>query len=233
MNTPKAKSFLYRLWKEWRMTLALIVLVVLPVKSSLAEFNWVPTGSMKPTILEGDFLLVNKLAYDLRMPYTRQRLATWSNPQRGDIAICFSPADGKRLVKRVIGLPGDTLEMHDNQLMINGSPVSLTPISSKPFADAVDSETSYCVFAMEDLGTISHPVMTTPQRWARRHFESITIPEDRYFVMGDNRDNSMDSRSFGFVSRDRFAGKAVGIVGSIDITDRFQPRLKRFMTPLQ
>ena len=82
----------------------------------MADLNWVPTGSMNPTILEGDCLLVNKAAYDLRVPLTFQRVARWAEPERGDIVICFSPTDGTRLVKRVIGLPGDTLELRDNDL---------------------------------------------------------------------------------------------------------------------
>jgi len=113
MKTEKIRKFVQRLWKEWRITVLFIVFVVIPVKSSLADWNWVPTGSMNPTILEGDLIYVNKVAYDLRFPLTDYRLARWSDPERGDIVICFSPEDGTRLVKRVVGLPGETVEMRN------------------------------------------------------------------------------------------------------------------------
>jgi signal peptidase I len=106
MKRHKAIQFIYRIWKEWWKTAAIIVFVIIPLKSSIADWNWVPSGSMNPTILEGDLIYVDKLAYDLRFPLTFNRLAEWSKPQRGDIVVCFSPDDGTRLVKRVIGLPG-------------------------------------------------------------------------------------------------------------------------------
>ncbi len=132
MKAEKTKKLVHRLWKEWRITFLFIVLVVIPVKSSLADWNWVPTGSMNPTILEGDLIYVNKMAYDLRVPLTLHRLAEWSDPERGDIVICFSPDDGTRLVKRVIGRPGETVEMRDNTLFLNatsGPESSTLPLS--------------------------------------------------------------------------------------------------------
>src|SRR5262245_13276000 len=111
MKTPSRLRRASRyLWQEWIKPLAVVAAVVLPFKSAIADWNWVPSGSMKPTILEGDLVLVNKLAYDLKVPFTLWRLAAWDNPSRGDIVVLFSPHDGKRLVKRVIALPGDTLE---------------------------------------------------------------------------------------------------------------------------
>ena len=86
----------------------------------MADWNDVPTGSMKPTILEGDRVFVNKLAYDLKVPFTTWHITEWSNPHCGDIVVFFSPKDGKRLVKRVIGLPGDTVELQNERLVING-----------------------------------------------------------------------------------------------------------------
>jgi signal peptidase I len=112
------------------MTIFFIVFVLIPVKSSLADWNWVPTGSMSPTILEGDLVYVDKIAYDLRIPLTFCRLAEWSDPERGDLVICFSPEDQTRLVKRVIALPGDTIEMRRNVLCINDRLVTYTKIDS-------------------------------------------------------------------------------------------------------
>src|SRR5437763_6989365 len=98
---------------EIRVFLAML-LVVSSLRSALADWNDVPTGSMKPTIQEGDRVVVNKLAYDLKFPFTTYELAKWGNPQRGDIVVLFSPLDGVRLVKRVIALPGDHVELRDN-----------------------------------------------------------------------------------------------------------------------
>src|SRR3954466_5145591 len=101
------------LWREWLKPALLIAAIVLPLKSAVADWNWVPSGSMKPTILEGDLVFVNKLAYGLKVPFTLQRLAEWDNPARGDIVVFFSPHDGMRLVKRVVAVPGDTIELRN------------------------------------------------------------------------------------------------------------------------
>lgn len=233
MKKQKVTRFIYRLWKEWRITIFFIVFVVVPVKSSLADWNWVPTGSMNPTILEGDLVYVNKIAYDLRVPLTLYRLAKWSGPKRGDIVICFSPDDGTRLVKRVTGLPGDTIEMKNNILFLNGEPVRYTKIDSKYTEHLSANLKEKCILAMEDLDGFAHPVMSIPSITALRTFGPITVPQDNYFVMGDNRDNSKDSRFFGFVERKLIVGKAKGVIGSFDITDKYQPRFKRFFASLK
>ncbi|MBP8305038.1 MAG: signal peptidase I [Phycisphaerae bacterium] len=187
---------------------------------------------MNPTILEGDLVFVNKAAYDLRVPFTLHRLAAWSAPQRGDIVICFSPDDGTRLVKRVVGLPGDEVSMVHNQLFINGQPAAQTPADPDLLKDLNRQIRDVSTVAMEQLGQVNHPVLAWPGRPALRSFGPVVVPEGRYFVMGDNRDNSRDSRFFGFVPRKAIVGKAVGVAGSLDITDRFQPRFGRFLSPL-
>ena len=233
MKAEKIKKLAHRLWKEWRITFLFIVLVVIPVKSSLADWNWVPTGSMNPTILEGDLIYVNKMAYDLRVPLTLHRLAKWSDPERGDIVICFSPDDGTRLVKRVIGQPGDTVEMRDNTLFLNAQPVGYTRIDPE-YAEQLPAKVKgRCVLAMEDLDGTAHAVMSVPSVAAMRNFGPVAVPQDSYFVMGDNRDNSRDSRYFGFVERESIVGKAKGVIGSFDITDKYQPRFKRFFSSLR
>src|SRR5215813_9061460 len=110
-------------WKKEIRPLLILTLVIFSIRSSLADWNDVPTGSMKPTIVEGDRVFVNKLAYDLKVPFTTWHLAQWDNPHRGDVVVFYSPHDGQRLVKRVIGLPGDTIELRQNGLVINGQPV--------------------------------------------------------------------------------------------------------------
>lgn len=187
---------------------------------------------MNPTILEGDLLFVNKTAYDLRVPFTLHRLAQWSDPQRGDIVICFSPDDGTRLVKRVVGLPGDHISMVHNQLFINGRPALQTPGDPDLLADLNRRIRPHSTVAMEQLGQVTHPVMAIPSLPSRRSFDPVTVPEGQFFLLGDNRDNSKDSRFFGFVPRRAIVGRAVGVVGSFDFTDKFLPRLKRFFSPL-
>lgn len=233
MKTDKIKRVAQKLWREWRATFLFIVFVIIPVKSSLADWNWVPTGSMNPTILEGDLIYVDKVAYDLRFPLTSYRLAKWSDPERGDIVVCFSPDDGTRLVKRVVGLPGDTIEMRDNVLLLNGEPVDyerMDPKYAKPLPDKIRSR---CVLAMEDLGGYIHAVMSVPSVAAVRNFGPLTVPQGSYFVMGDNRDNSRDSRFFGFVDRESIVGQAKAVIGSFDITDKYQPRFGRFLATLK
>jgi signal peptidase I len=233
MKIQKVTKFIYKLWKEWRMTIIFLVLVVIPVKSSLADWNWVPTGSMNPTILEGDLIYVDKIAYDLRFPLTFHRLAKWSDPQRGDIVVCFSPDDKTRLVKRIIGRPGDIIELKNNTLFINGELVVYTRIDAKYTEYLPGKLKRKCKLAMEDLNGFTHAVMSTPSIAAVRNFGPITVPQDSYFVMGDNRDNSRDSRYFGFVERKSIIGKAKGIISSFDITDKYQPRFKRFFSSLK
>src|SRR5271170_4889031 len=109
------KRGLLKAWHEYRGFAAFIVLMLV-FRSALADWNSVPTGSMKPTILEGDRIFVNKLAYDLKVPFTTWHLAEWANPKRGDIVVFYSPEDGTRLVKRVVGLPGDVVELRNEQL---------------------------------------------------------------------------------------------------------------------
>lgn len=187
---------------------------------------------MKPTIVEGDRIFVNKLAYDLKIPYTTVHIAEWGAPQRGDIVVFYSPADGKRLVKRVVGLPGDSIAMQNNQLIINGEKVKYEPINALITADPTLGVDARQFGFIEELGDIKHSVMVTPQRPSRRSFEPVTIPKDNLFMMGDNRDNSADSRYFGFVERSRVVGQATAIVISLNIKDKYQPRWKRFFTKL-
>ena len=127
MNVAKYRVVARRWWRQEIRPLLVLAFVMFSIRSSLADWNDVPTGSMKPTILEGDRVFVNKLAYDLKVPFTTWHMAQWSNPQRGDIVVFFSPKEGQRLVKRVIGLPGDTVELRNEQLIINGQPVQYAP----------------------------------------------------------------------------------------------------------
>jgi len=207
--------------------------IVYPLKSSVADINFVPTGSMKPTILEGDLILVNKLAYDLKFPFTTSHLAQWGDPSRGDVVVLFSPEDSMRLVKRVVALPHDTLELRKNVLFINGERAAYQPLAGEALADVADSDRKYARFATETIGHRSHAVMAYPFLEARRSFGPVTLGSDEYFVMGDNRDNSKDSRYFGVVQRRLIVGKATDVVASVDKPGRWLPRFDRFFSVLR
>lgn len=233
------KSWLHKLWHKWIFPLAIVVLVTTAFRSSIVDWNDVPSGSMNPTILEGDRVFVNKLAYDLKVPFTDWRLARWSSPQRGDIVVFFSPEpDRTRLIKRVIGLPGDTIQLRDNYLIINGQPIE----------QITESETSRRILKTEKLGNHTHPVQLVPAGGARPWFpndreegrqfirtyedKSFTVPPGHYFMMGDNRNNSRDSRWFGTVPEANIAGKSTAIVLSLDPADTYTPRWSRFFKGL-
>lgn len=230
--SEQMKTRLRRFWREWVKPILVVVVLVSSVRSVIADWNDVPTGSMKPTILEGDRIFVNKLAYDLRVPFTSFRLARWDAPERGQIIVFFSPENGTRMVKRVIGLPGDRIEMRDNRLYVNGQAVEYQE-PEIDWAQVMGLEPLRLEeFAVEKLPGNSHPVMWSPLQSSVRSVESFVVPEDSYFVMGDNRDNSYDSRFFGFVHKDRIVGQAIGVALSSEPEHRFGFRWGRFFKPL-
>ena len=210
----------------------ILTLVVFSVRSSLADWNDVPSGSMRPTILEGDRVYVNKLAYDLKFPFTTWHIAEWSNPQRGDIVVFFSPHDGKRLVKRVVGLPGDIIELRNNALVINGRLVEYQSIADELLRDLTPAERAGHVFASEQLPGETHAVVGDPALPAMRDFAAFRVPDGQYFMMGDNRDDSFDSRYWGPVERKRILGRATAVVFSLDRNNHWHPRWQRFFTSL-
>lgn len=219
------------LWREWIKPAASVAIIVFPLKSALADWNWVPTGSMKPTILEGDLVFVNKLAYDLKVPFTLQRLAGWDNPARGDIVVFFSPYDGTRLVKRVVAVPGDTIELRNNVLLLNGKAMAYESVNAQAYAKEI-YEDARAVLAIEQGGGPSHLVMALPSRRAARTFDAITVPPGKYFMLGDSRDNSFDSRYWGFVERKQIVGKANRVLLSFDKNHHYVPRLGRTFSSL-
>lgn len=216
------KRTLLRAWREYRGLAVFIVLMTI-FRSALADWNVVPTGSMKPTILEGDRIFVNKLAYDLKIPLTHISLYTVANPQRGDIVVFDSGAADTRLVKRVIGLPGDTVEMRDNRLIING-------IAARYSGIEYEADT---IFATESYLGMSHRIELVRYGASRFNtFGPVAVPKDSYLVLGDNRDNSADSRFYGFIPRDELVGNATTTVLSLNYDNHYIPRADRFFRAL-
>ena len=206
-------------WREWVLPPLVVIAILAPLRSAVADWNDVPSGSMMPTILVGDRIFINKLAYDLKVPFTTYHVAKWADPRRGDIIVFPSPADGIRLVKRVVAVPGDRIELRDDRLFINDKPASYA---------LVDREAQSALVLSETVSGKTHPLMIEPRKPARRSFGPVEVPPGRYFVMGDNRDNSFDSRYFGFVSRDHILGRATTVAMSFDHDHYYTPRFARF-----
>lgn len=215
------KTRLATLWKNNR-SLFLFISLMLVFRSAFADWNTVPTGSMKPTILEGDRILVNKMAYDLRVPFTHMSLLKLADPARGDIIIFDSVVSDTKLVKRVIGIPGDVVELRDNELIINGKALTYQDISSN--AGAIDQT--------EDL--LGQPHMIRVNRFGSEvsSFQPVTVPDDTYLALGDNRDNSADSRMIGFVPRAEIVGRTRSVVMSFNYDNYYIPRGDRFFKTL-
>src|SRR5882724_96456 len=214
----RMKHRLAGVWRENR-GFALFVVLMIVFRSALADWNDVPSGSMKPTIVEGDRIFVNKLAYDLRIPLTHVSILRLGDPRRGDIVVFDSKSAGLRLVKRVIGLPGDVVEMADNRLMINGVAARYSNVELAAGA----------IFAVENYGDMTHRIEIAPEgRGALSSFGPVRVPQGQYLVLGDNRDDSADSRVHGFIPRAEIVGESRTVVVSIDYDRHYLPRGGRF-----
>ncbi len=215
------KIWILKLWRENKSFLLFIALMFV-FRSAVADWNEVPTGSMKPTIVEGDRILVNKLAYDVRVPFTNISLLKLSDPIRGDIIIFDSKASGKRLVKRVVGIPGDTVALRNNTLIINGEPLTYEDVAS----------TSSTVDKQENLLGIEYIVRIGKHGSQLSNFQPIKVPTGYYLALGDNRDNSADSRVIGFVPRHEVVGRSRSVVLSFNYDNFYIPRKNRFFRTL-
>lgn len=197
-------------------------------RTAIADWNPIPSGSMRPTLLEGDVVLVNRLAYDLKLPLTDVVLARLGEPARGDVVTFSSPRDGTRLIKRIAALPGDTVEMREEVLYLNGEAARYD--APEPVVEAL-SELGAQVPATrwtEHLMGSERRVQWLQGVSALRSFGPVTVPEGQYLVLGDNRDNSADSRYIGLVPRHLLIGQARRVLVSADILSHWMPRLERF-----
>ncbi len=210
--------------------LAIMALVIFGARSSLADWNHVPSGSMEPTLLVGDVILVDRLAYDLKLPFTHWHLAKWADPKRGDIVVFHTGrADmPDLLVKRVIGLPGDIIALDHDRLIVNGVPVAYRPAATGVARDLAARERGPGRIAREALPGRAHAVMVMPGPMPHDTFGPVRVPPGKYLMLGDNRDNSADSRYFGFVDRAQILGRATRVLVSFDYDDDFLPRRDRF-----
>ncbi len=196
-------------------------------RTAIADWNPIPSGSMRPNLLEGDVVLVNRLAYDLKLPLTDVVLARLGEPQRGDIVTFISPADGKRLIKRLVALPGDVVVMRNKQLLINGmkADYQLQDVATEPVGDGT---TLPVMHLTETLAGDRHAIQWLPDFDRASSFGPVTIPPGQYLMLGDNRDNSADSRYIGLIPRQVLIGRAERILVSAAILDNWIPRTERF-----
>tara|TARA_R110000868_G_scaffold53698_17_gene168366 strand:+ start:410 stop:1063 length:654 start_codon:yes stop_codon:yes gene_type:complete len=214
----KMNTWILQQLKE-NLIFLLAIFILFASRSTLADWYLVPTGSMQPTIVEGDRILVNKMAYRIELPFTDIGVMDIATPQRGDIVVFNSKAADTRLVKRVIGLPGDSIAMVNNQLVINGQVINY---------QSDDDDTS----VIELLFDKPHAVQFIAKSNVMDNFKSVLVPTDHYLVLGDNRNNSSDSRFIGFVPFAEIQGKALRVLVSLDPQNYYVPRPARTLSPL-
>lgn len=191
-------------WIEYSGSFFPVLLVVFVLRSFLYEPFQIPSGSMIPTLKVGDFILVNKYSYGLRLPVSGSKVVSIGSPERGDVMVFFPPNDDRYFIKRVIGLPGDEIRIVNNQLYVNGEAAKQEPL-------AEISDDPRFVLAEENLTGVKHRIQKgrIPGRLGRNY--SIVVPDGHYFMVGDNRDNSSDSRVWGPVPEKNIVGKAVAV----------------------
>lgn len=180
-----------------------VLFAVLVLRSFVVEPFQIPSGSMIPTLEVGDFILVNKFAYGLRLPVVGTKVVPVGEPQRGDVMVFFPPGDRRYFIKRVIGLPGDDIRVANNVLYVNGERMPQEPTA----LDYLELEPGYQVM-WEQLGDTRHLIRTRRRAGEYGLNYHAVVPAGHYFMIGDNRDNSFDSRAWGAVPEENIVGKA-------------------------
>jgi len=223
-------------WVEYSISFFPVILIVFLLRSFVVEPFKIPSGSMIPTLLVGDYILVNKYDYGIRLPVIHKEMIDIGSPQRGDVMVFRYPDDPSLdYIKRVIGLPGDRIEYRDKRLIINGKLVPEHRIADYLSKSTMQYSTRY----VEDLGRVTHQILIDKDAPAYVpqpgpfpfekdcHYNAngvtCTVPAGHYFVMGDNRDNSSDSRFWGFVPDANIVGKAFFVWLNLNDLGRFGP----------
>ncbi len=217
-------------------SLTVIVIVVFAFRSTFFEPFKIPTGSMIPTLMIGDFILVKKFTYGFKLPFSDMftdpiYITKPTQPKHGDIVVFKFPKDESfNYIKRLIGVPGDTVEIRNKIVYINDKPVEMTEIPGKPFMDDMDDQykNSNLKFYKLKNGEHEHVVQLDEDRFQTGEMEKRVIPEGKYFVMGDNRDGSYDSRFWGYVPFENIKGTAIFVWFSLSLpfgenTFKFRP----------
>jgi signal peptidase I len=212
------KAKLFKTIKEYVVSFLLAVLIALTIRRFVIEPFKIPSGSMIPTLLVGDFIFVNKFKYGFQVPFMTKRFVKFGDPKRGEVVVFVYPIDKKKdFIKRVVGVAGDYIEYKDRSIFINGNPVGKTENGTYEFSSTRGMHESAYLFT-ENLDSHKHSILLNGLANDDQKFEYLPmkVPEGYIFVMGDNRDNSLDSRSWGLVPLDNIKGKALFIWFSID-----------------
>jgi signal peptidase I len=213
-------------WARANKGFLLFMLLFGVFRTAVADWNPIPSASMHPNLLEGDVVFVNRLAFDLKLPLTDVVLARLGEPARGDVVTFSSPSDGTRLIKRVIALPGDVIEMRDERLVINGRAAEYAALDRT--VETVGQGRAEALRLSETMGAEQHRIQVMPQLAAMRNFGPVIVPKDQFLMLGDSRDNSADSRYIGLVPRKLLIGRAVRVLVSADYQGNWAPRPERF-----
>jgi signal peptidase I len=228
----RARALKQPWWVEYSVSFFPVILIVFLLRSFLVEPFKIPSSSMVPTLLVGDFILVNKFTYGIRLPVANKKVVELGAPQRGDVMVFRYPEDPSLdYIKRVVGLPGDRIEYRNKRLSINGQPVAVRQVDDYLSRERMQFSRRY----IETLGRVDHeilleddaPAAVMPTRAGAGNCNynnsglACTIPPGHYFVMGDNRDNSSDSRVWGFVPDENIVGKAFFIWLNLNELGRF------------
>ncbi len=206
LDAPAREKLLKEPWPvDYSRSFFPVLLVVLVVRSFIIEPFQIPSGSMKPTLEVGDFILVNKFAYGLRLPVVHHRFLEVDDPERGDVMVFRFPEEPSvNFIKRVVGLPGDRIRYEGKQLYVNGEPIAKALIEEGPALSPQQ------LLLEEQLGEVSHFIYNNP-RDPGPQMREVVVPEGHYFMMGDNRDHSNDSRYWGFVPEENIVGRAFAV----------------------
>tara|TARA_B100001093_G_scaffold518317_1_gene602737 strand:+ start:1709 stop:2338 length:630 start_codon:yes stop_codon:yes gene_type:complete len=206
---------------------------IVAFRSSILDWNHVSTGSMNPAIIEGDRVIVEKSAYDFELPLTDWKAIKTGNPSRGEIVIFREQNSSHLLIKRIVGLPGETIEVLDNKVLVNKVQAHYQPLQ-KGFFNHLDlySRTKNH-FALEIFEDAEHPIMLQKKpNQTSNSPKQVDIPAGYYYVLGDNRNSSIDSRNIGLIPREQIAGRARKIAFSLDYSNFYVPRKDRFFKDL-
>lgn len=182
----------------------LFIVLLLCFRTTYADWSRVPTGSMEPTLLPGDVIWIDKTSFGATLPFLNKQIVTWGHPQRGDVITFIPPHTDILYVKRVIGLPGDRIRIQDNKITINGVPLK----------QRITLNTDDAVIGVEDIAQVEHLIKLSKDKRMPHVDETIEVPPGKYFVMGDHRNDSFDSRFWGFVDQHRIMGKVTAIAVS-------------------
>jgi len=206
--------------RDLMRALGLCLVAVLIVRSFLFEPFKIPSSSMVPTLKIGDHIFVSKFSYGLSVPFSKYELIRWGEPKRGDIIVFLFPRDESlHYIKRVVGVPGDLIEFRGKEVIVNGEPLSKDLMADEALIQEVVGEKDFSgELFKEKIGSLTHYVKYSKRTAYEfsRNTGPQAVPDDQYFVVGDNRDDSYDSRSWGFVPRENIKGKAQVIWMSLD-----------------